>query len=386
MSRTILYVHPSDELYGSDRCLLDIVQGLPPGDRAIVVLPTDQPYAGSLSRELEAAGASVERVDMLVLRRALLRPGNLPELIRRFVSGTIAVRRLIREHDPTLVHSNTIAVVCGASAAMLARTPHVWHVHEHIGDEPRSYRMLIRLMLTFFPGRVIANSRSVARALIGRSARRLARTRVVENSVDPAIQPVDRSGRNPEKPVVIGVVGRLSPRKGTTEAIEAAALLASRSKSFEMRFVGDVTPGQEKLRSQYQELVESLDLGDYVTFAGQVEDVRPQLESFDFLLLPSQRPEPFGLVVIEAMAAALPVVATLNGGGSDDILDHGRTGVYCGREPAAIADAVERLIDDPRIRLGLGEAAACEAARRYSQDRYRAGIMRIYDALSRPSG
>ncbi|CAN5575575.1 glycosyltransferase family 4 protein [soil metagenome] len=383
MGRTILYVHPSDELYGSDRCLLDIVQGLPPGDRAVVVLPTDLSYAGALSRELEAAGATVERVNMLVLRRALLRPANLPDLIRRFVSGTIGIRRLIREHHAALVHSNTVAVVCGASAALLTGVPHVWHVHEHIGDEPRSYRTLIRLMLTVFPGRIIANSRSVARALIGGSSRRLARTRIVENSVDPAIQPVDRSGRGGDAPVVIGVVGRLSPRKGTAEAIEAAALLASRSVSFEMRFVGDVTPGQDELRRQYQKLVESLELGDYVSFSGQVENVRRQLESFDILLLPSQRPEPFGLVVIEAMAAALPVVATLNGGGSDDILDHGRTGVYCGREPAAIAGALERLIDDRRARLELGQEAAREAARRYSRERYRAGIFRIYDAVGR---
>lgn len=386
-TRTILFVHPSDELYGSDRCLLDIVSGLPDDYRALVILPTDLDYAGALRRELEAAGATIEHVDMLVLRRSMLTPGKLPSLIGRFVSGTRALVEILRREDVALVHSNTVAVVCGASAATLGRVPHLWHVHEHIGDEPRPYKMLIRLMLTlgapFGPGRIVANSRSVARALIGASENRLRRTSVIENGVDPAIQPVDRRSRPLDGPVVIGVVGRLSSRKGTAEAIEAAALLAGCGKRFQMRFVGDVPPGRADLKADLEARVEMLGLADYVTFIGQVEDIRPQLEAFDMLLLPSQRPEPFGLVVIEGMAAGLPVVATLNGGGSDDILEHGVTGLYCGCEPASIAAALEALIDDPEQRRRLGITAAEVAAERYARTRYQRDFVRIYEQLSR---
>ncbi|MEZ4523586.1 MAG: glycosyltransferase [Thermomicrobiales bacterium] len=253
MTRTILFVHPSDELYGSDRCLLDIIQGLPATDRAILVLPTDLDYGGDLSRAAESAGAAVARVDMLVLRRSALRPGQFPALVSRLIAGTLAIARLIRRFDVDLVHSNTVAVTCGASAALMTGKPHVWHVHEHIGDEPAPFRLLIRLMLGLFPGRIIANSRPVARALIGGSRRLLGRTRVVENSVDPGIEPVDRTGRE-SGPVVIGVVGRLSPRKGIAEAIEAAGLLARRSASFEMRFIGDVPPGRNDLWDDYRQL------------------------------------------------------------------------------------------------------------------------------------
>ena len=381
MPRTILFVHPSDELYGSDRCLRDIVQGLSSEDRAIVVMPTDLPYAGALSRELEAAGVTVARVDMLVLRRSLLRPRQLPELLRRFVAGSRELVGLVRRHDVDLVHSNTVAVVCGAMAAAFTRTPHLWHVHEHIGDEPRAYKLLIRLMLTLFPGRIVANSRSVARALVGGSQRRLARTRVIENGVDPAITPIERPLRAPDEPVVIGAVGRLSPRKGTAEALAAAGLLAAQGRCFEMRFAGDVPPGQDDLMADYRAQVAALDLEGYVTFLGQVEDVRPLYAEFDLLLLPSQRPEPFGLVVIEGMAAGLPVVATLNGGGSDDILDHGVTGVYCGREPASIAAALAALIDAPERRRKLGVAAARVAVERYARTRYQADFVHIYGEL-----
>jgi glycosyltransferase involved in cell wall biosynthesis len=383
--RTILYVHPSDELYGSDRCLLDIIGGLPEDCRAIVVLPLDLEYAGALSRELEAVGAIIERVDMLVLRRALLQPRRMVELVRRYAVGTRSISRLIRHYDADLVHSNTVAVVCGASAAALTSTPHLWHVHEHIGDESRPYASLIRLMLSCFPGRIVANSRSVARALIGASQDRLRRTRVIENSVDPKIRPARRPKPTTERPV-IGVVGRLAPRKGTAEAIEAAEMLARDGMLFEMRFVGATPPGQETLMSAYRNQVERLGVGDRVNFAGQVADIRPQLAEFDILLLPSQRPEPFGLVVIEGMAAGLPVVATLNGGGSDEILDHGVTGIYCGRDPASMASALAKLLESPDRWREIGEVAATVAARRYSRARYQRDFQSTYERLTGASG
>ncbi len=384
--QTILFVHPSDELYGSDRCLLDIVTGLPERFRAVVVLPTDLEYSGALSHELEAAGATVERVDMLVLRRALLRPGKLPVLLKRLVVGTVRLARLIRREDAVLVHSNTVAVLCGASAAAVTRVPHLWHVHEHIGDEPLPFKALVRTFLTLLPGRIVANSRSVARAVVGGSRQRLRRIQVVENSVDPDIRPVDRSRPTDNRPVVIGVVGRLAPRKGTAEALEAAALLAGRGACFALRFAGDAPPGQEALQASYEEQVVALGLSDYVTFAGQVDDVPSFLAACDILLLPSQRPEPFGLVVIEGMASGLPVVATLNGGGSDEILDHGITGLYCGRDPLAIAAALERLVADRALRKDLGSAAAVVAARRYARTRYQRDFVRIYECLMRVSG
>ena len=184
---------------------------------------------------------------------------------------------------------------------------------------PVLYRSVIRLMLGLMPGRIIANSKAVANALIGGSGRRLAKTRIVENSVNSGIEPVDRRDRDRDRPVVVGVVGRLSPRKGIAEAIAAARILADQDLRFEMRFAGDAPPGQPDGLRAYVELAEDAGIGDLVTFAGQVDDVNHFLGECDILLLPSQRPEPFGLVVIEAMASGLPVVATLNSGGKRPI-------------------------------------------------------------------
>ncbi|MEZ4570742.1 MAG: glycosyltransferase [Thermomicrobiales bacterium] len=272
MTRTILFVHPSDELYGSDRCLLDIIQGLPATDRAILVLPTDLDYGGDLSRAAESAGAAVARVDMLVLRRSALRPGQFPALVSRLIAGTLAIARLIRRFDVDLVHSNTVAVTCGASAALMTGKPHVWHVHEHIGDEPAPFRLLIRLMLGLFPGRIIANSRPVARALIGGSRRLLGRTRVVENSVDPGIEPSIEPTR--VRP------GRYRRRCGCLR--EKASRKRSKLPDCWPGALGvlrdavhhDVPPGRNDLWETTGNSGRARLLASHVTFAGQVDDVQ----------------------------------------------------------------------------------------------------------------
>jgi len=96
------------------------------------------------------------------------------------------------------------------------------------------------------------------------------------------------------------------------------------------------------------------------------------------LVVPSQRPEPFGLVVIEGLAAGLPVVVTRNGGGSDELLEDGRTGLYCGLTPPEIADAIERVIHDPDLRQALRQASREVAARRFSRVRYTARFQNLY--------
>ena len=121
-ARPILFVHPSDELYGSDRCLLSVIRSLPDRYRAIVALPTDVAYSGSLSRELRAIGAQVHGCNMLVLRRAYLRPAALAQLGWRCVMGAWSLARLIRRERVALLHSNTVVVPCGVSLRVVPGT------------------------------------------------------------------------------------------------------------------------------------------------------------------------------------------------------------------------------------------------------------------------
>jgi hypothetical protein len=380
-TRTILFVHPSDELYGSDRCLLEIVRGLPATDRAIVVLPRDVAYQGTLTEALRACSAEVRHIDMLVLRRGLLRPARFPLLLARLVGGVWSLTRLILAERVDLVHSNTVAVVCGALGARVTRRPHLWHVHEFLGDEPKPFRAALRVVLALSPGLIIANSVAVARSLVGDSRRLRRRTSVIYNGVFVPIQARDPAVLRADGPPRIGVLGRLAPRKGIGAALHATALLADAGAPIELRIGGGPPPDQPWWLDSYRRLANELCIAERVHFAGTVDDVDAFLHDLDILLVPSQRPEPFGLVVIEGMAAGLPVVVTRNGGGSDELITHGKNGLYCAMEPEAIAAALQLLLADTALRARMAAAAPETVARRFSRSAYQTAFAQAYARL-----
>lgn len=376
--RTILFVHPSDELYGADRCLLELVRGLPPLTRAIVVLPLDVGYAGALSRQLLEAGADIRQVDFAVVRRGALRPGRWPGLVRRLVVGSWQVARLARESGAEIVHTNTLAPLSGPIAALLARRRHVWHVHEVISDEHWAVRLVYRLFLVLLPGSVIANSKATARSLAGQLRFVSGRTTVVYPGLGECRGSASRPARDAGDVLRIGFVGRLTPRKGIGELLEAVSLLHSRGIAVELAILGSAPPGQEWREGQYRRRADGLGLGDIVRFAGFVENARLRLGRVDVLVVPSQRPEPFGLVVLEGMAAGCAVVVSRNGGGSDEIIEHGVTGLYCGRTAASIAAAIERLARDPALRDQFGRRAQVTVWERFALEQYLGGILKVY--------
>src|SRR5579859_375982 len=129
----VLFVHPSDELYGSDLSLLNMLRGL---DRArfepLVALANDVTYEGALSRELAAAGIECRHVDLAVARRQYLTPLGLAGFLRRLRAASRLLAQLIRDEGVELVHTNTLAVWSGALAARRTRRPHIWHIQEQL--------------------------------------------------------------------------------------------------------------------------------------------------------------------------------------------------------------------------------------------------------------
>lgn len=379
--RPILFVHPSDELYGSDRCLLSVIRNLPDRYRAIVALPTDIAYDGSLSRALRAVGAEVRPCNMMVMRRAYLRPAAAARLGWRFVAGCWSLARLMQRERVALVHSNTVVVPCGAFAAMVMRVPHVWHVHEILSDEPRPVRLALRAALSIVPGRIIAVSRASARSISSGYPDSPAKLSVVYNGVQAPAQ--GRGGERATSPreASVGFVGRLSPRKGFAEALRAVSILRHRGIPLRLRVFGGTPPGQEWREAEYRRMVVALDIEPIVSFEGFVPDASERLQELDILVLPSQWPDPFPRIVLEAMAAGCAVVAARNGGGSDEMLDDGVSGLYCDRDPESIAAAIERVIHDPDLRATIGRNAAAIARTRFSEARYVGEVIDCYDRL-----
>ncbi len=155
---------------------------------------------------------------------------------------------------------------------------------------------------------------------------------------------------------VVGLVGRLEPWKGQDRLLEAQAQLRERGYPIHLLIVGgdayDLAP---EYAQSLAPLAARLGLTDSVTMTDHVPDAGPYIEQMDILVNASDC-EPFGIVLLEAMARGVAVVA-VNAGGPAEFIDDGETGVLAtNASPEALADALERLLASPRLREQLARA------------------------------
>ena len=225
-----------------------------------------------------------------------------------------------------------------------------------------------------FAHRIVANS-SAAAARLRREAVKPSRIEVIGNGIDlHAFAP--RTIAPPLRRIV--TVANLRREKAHEVLIDAAASLLPRYPDLQFRFVG----GGARTR-ELTALVQSRGLADRILFLGHRDDVPAVLAESDVYVLPS-RSEAFPNGVIEAMAAGLPVVATAVGG-ILELVDDGRTGVLVPPDdPAALARAIQRLLDDPARAAALAQAGRAAVAARFSFERMVGAFESMYlDELQR---
>ena len=367
-SHRLLVLHSSDELYGSDRVLLDVLTRL---DRDVleplVVLPDDVPGGGALSARLSAAGIDVERQPLGVLRRRYLRPDGLPLLAGRLVADRRRLVRLAGVRGIDLVYSNTVAVQAGGLVARRLRLPHVWHVHE-IVERPAPVAWLLRASLRRADRR-IAISRAVA-DWVG-----CAGTRVVHNGIaEPRLGRDEREARRREllggrTGPLVGWVNRVSAWKGQAEFVAFARLAAARWPDAAFVLAGSAPPGGEALVEELRGLLAEDSAGGRIRYLGQVDDGPRLIGALDVLVACPTRPEPLGRVAQEALWHGVPVLAVRTGGLPELVRD-GTTGVLvAGAAPEELGAGLERILDGDRWRA-MSAAARDDAATRFGIDAF----------------
>jgi glycosyltransferase involved in cell wall biosynthesis len=379
-ARTILYVHSSAGRYGADRQLSLLVSNLDPARyRALVVLPGDGPLAG----ELRDAGAEVHvRPRLAVLRRALFNPAGVARVAARAAADARGLARLARARGARLVHSNTSVTLGGAAAARAARLPHIWHVREIYADFPRWWPAYRRLLLR---ADAVPCLSEATRAQFGDAPNAL----VIHEGLPAeatARRPVARRDARealglPEEAFTCLVLGRLNSWKGQEVLARALAEPALRERGAIGLVAGDAWPGEERYERALQGLRRELGLGDRLRLLGFRDDLDVLYGAADVVCVPSTRPEPLGLVALEAAAAARCVVAS-NTGGLPEIVRDGETGrlVSPGSAPA-LAATLDELADDPVLRARLAAAAADDVRARFSTERLIERTQALYDEL-----
>lgn len=377
-SHTVLVAHPSAELYGSDRVMLESVSGLvDDGWRVVVTVPTD----GPLIAELRRRGASVELCPSPVLRKSVLTPAGFVRFLRTTAVSAVHGCSLLRRERPALVYVNTITVPLWPVLARAMGVPVLTHVHEGEASASALMRRVLALPL-FLSRRLLVNSRFSAGVLTSSFAGLGRRAEVVYNAVPG---PDSRTSPRPTitGPLRVTYIGRLSPRKGVDVAIDAVALLRDRGVRADLDLVGSVFPGYEWYQEELTASVGDKGLGESIRFHGFQPSVWDLIGSGDVVVVPSRVDEPFGNTAVEALLAARPVIASATSGLLEATAGY-RTAVTVRPDDAgALADALEHTIASWTDTAEAVTDDADEAERRHSVPGYRRRVAEIVRATAR---
>lgn len=364
----VLIAHPSADLYGSDLQLVESVRGLREAGMSVVV---SVPAPGPLEDLLVRAGAHVLVEPVPVLRKALLSPSGVLRLALAAPASVARLVRRLRSSRPDVVYVNTVTVPWWIVAARLARVPVVAHVHEAEQDGALLVRRLVAAPLALARSVVVNSAAALDAAAVVPGVR--GRARIVHNGFPGPADVADVRPRDPVDPAHVVVVGRLSPRKGVDVALDAVGLLVARGHDVTLDVCGTAFDGYEWFEDKLRERATQPDLAGRVVLRGYVRPTWDVLASADVVLVPS-RTEPFGNTAVEALLAGRPLVASAVQGLAEIVRD-GRTGLLVAPgDPVALADGVERLLDDPSLAARLAVAGLADARERFSPERYRAAV------------
>lgn len=337
---TVLIAHPSPDLYGSDRVMLETASGLiEAGHRVVVALPGE----GPLVPALVARGAEPVVCPSPVVRKSSLSPLGLIRLAAESLRGIVASLRLLRRVRPSTILVNTVTIPLWVVVGRLAGIPVVCHVHEAERSASTAMRRMLYAPLLLTHG-IIANSRFCLETMSSAWSSLAGRTEIIYNGVVGPEQP------NLPRPTLdvprLLFIGRLSPRKGPQVAVAAVRMLRERGIPVELSLLGAVFPGYEWFEAELREQVVAQGLDEAVTFLGFDPDVWAHIEACDIVLVPSTVDEPFGNTAVEAMLAQRPLVVSATTGLLEAASGYASARQVPPSDSEAIADAVADLVDD----------------------------------------
>lgn len=323
---------------------------------------------GFFTQELETRGISYEIIPM----------SNIPRL-----RSIARCRSTLRKMAPAIVHTH------GGTAGFYGRlatraipeikTVHTYHgIHYAHAEQSLKKKLFARIdrYLASKTDRLICVSHADFEIGVRLKLVHPSRTRVIPNGID-----INKFNKRPDQgkigreEFVIGTVARLHEQKGHRYLIETAKIIHGKHPSVRFHLIG----GGELLEPIKTQIADA-GLDEVVLLLGERNDIDDLYNTFDAFALPSLW-EGLPLVLLEAMAAGLPVVAT-DISGNAELIDDNVDGLLCAsRNSADLARILERIITEKTLRTTLGANARDKIVKNYSVSRTIQEVERLYDEL-----
>lgn len=391
MARRILYVEGNTDgtVGGSYYILLDLVLGL---DRARFEPIVSFTHENVVAEKLRAGGVRVLidppappfvfRWDALNLLLAPVK--KFINFVNGFVRPALARRRFLREEGIALVNLNNsiIANHTWMVAARLARVPCITH---EMGM-PGHYGFLARVL-----GRRLDAIIALSQAILDDMRRfgvAFPQTTVIHSLFEPrryrqveSPEELRRKHAIPAGAPVIGVVGNIKEWKGQATIVRATQLLRAEYPELRCLLVGGNAEADRAYLAELEALCASLGVADRVIFTGFQKNPIDYMRLMDVVVHTSTSPEPFGIVLLEAMLLAKPLISTTIGGPAEIVLD-GTTGYLVDPgNPPLLAEAVAKCLRDPAHAAEMGRRGEARLWSEFTIEQKLRETVAVYDRV-----
>ncbi len=402
----ILYLNPIGSLGGAERSLLDLMAAvrrarpewtlelmtgsegdLVDGARELGVMASVLPMPPALA-QLGDAGAGGPAGDAISKASVI---AGLSLSVPQVAGYVLKLRRLLREREADLIHSNGFKTHILAAWAAPRRSSVIWHVRDYAGA-----RLLMSRLMRLHARRcavAIANSHSVARDVETACAGRLKNIRTVYNAVDlerfsprgPKLD-LDAMAGLPPAPagtIRVGLVATMARWKGHEVFLRALSMLPKEVPIRGYVIGGPIysTAGSQRSVEELRALASGLGLNGNAAFTGFVKEPAAAIRALDVVVHASTEPEPFGRVIAEAMACGKPVVASLAGGVTEIIAENENALSHRPGDAMGLAGCIGNLARDEDLRKELGMAGRLAAERGFDCRRLAQEMLRLYDSV-----
>jgi len=393
----VVYLNPCGKLGGAETSLLEIMASLhaaAPEWEIHLVLGEDGPFAD----EARARGAqvTVEPFPAALARlgdsrrHPLMAIGNLLRAAGSARSYRRRLARILKKLRPDAIHTNGFKMHVLGAWARPRSTPLIWHIHDYVSTR----RLMSRLLRLFRRAcsMAVVNSQSVASDV---------QTVLPNLKVVPIYNAIDLQRFSPDGsrldldalaglpqpagPVVrVGLIGTFARWKGHQVFLEALARLAP-GVNVRGYVVGgpiyqtsDSQWAEEELRRE----ADRLGVSGRVGFTGFLRDIPSVMRSLDIVVHASTQPEPFGMVIIEAMACGRAVIVSASGGSRELFVAGQEALAHSPGDAQALADAIWHLASDTASRARLGKAGRERAERLFDARRLAGELLSVYEKVS----
>jgi glycosyltransferase involved in cell wall biosynthesis len=360
----VLCVQPVAERGGSDQALLRMARQLGASGWTVhVAMPAPSPMAD----EFATAGAALHVVPM---RRISTSHNGVAWAIYAlgWPGSVLRLWWLARRVQADVVLSNSLHSWYGWAVALLARRPHIWHAREIVTQSATALRAE-RFLARWFARRVIAASEAVAAQMSP------ANVVIIHEEASPEEFNPGRAGQArhryglADRSPAIGYVGRIDTWKGLDVLLDALPQLIGRCPDAQVVVAGAAVAGKEAYAAGLARRATAVGVHWLGALSGP--EAGDLIADLDCLVLASTTPEPWGLVLVEALACGVPVVATAAGGPLEILAGLPGAGrLVPPSDPAALAGAVADLLP-----------AATSAELRRSRPALRNGVLPPYPDL-----